>query len=86
MVEIMRACIAMHNMIIESERDIDDHSSYLSPTEYLRNSLAPVATVQDPLSQHPPSLARLICLESQLRNAQVHSDLRRDLVEHLWAT
>jgi hypothetical protein len=45
MVEIMRACIAMHNMIIESERDLNDHTSYLSPTEYLRNSLAPVATV-----------------------------------------
>jgi len=84
MVDVMRACITMHNMIIESERDVEGLDDYFSPADSHRRAVAPATTVRDRGHGAPPSLATTICLEAQMRNAERHSPLRQDLVKHLW--
>jgi len=83
MLEIMRACIVLHNMIVVHE-NTHDGVDYVSPTEHQRATRAPVALVRHQDSR-PPSLAHLICTEHRLRDAEIHSQLRRDLIEHMWA-
>ena len=71
---IMKACIIIHNMIIEDEggaTDIDfDGSEANTPVSVLTD------TRQD--------LEEFIRNHHQIRDRGTHSQLQADLVEHLW--
>ncbi|XP_038999866.1 uncharacterized protein LOC120125524 [Hibiscus syriacus] len=73
--DIMTACIIMHNMIIEDERDLN------SPIVEERDVPPPnVEFVEDEDTQFQEFLARF----RQIKDATAHFALRNALIEHLW--
>jgi hypothetical protein len=73
--ETMNACVIMHNMIIESERE---HPVY-DPEPYHRQG--PLANVDH---QVPAAFAAFLAMRQEIRDANTHSQLQDDLVKHLW--
>ncbi|XP_062206110.1 uncharacterized protein LOC133907984 [Phragmites australis] len=71
--QIMTACIIMHNMIVEDERDAEGDHHFDGMGEVVTASHRPTAELQAFLQTH---LA--------ITNRETHSQLRDDLVEHLW--
>jgi Plant transposon protein len=72
---IMSACIILHNMIVEDERDeVGLETNY-----------------DNIIQHHPVSRERTADFETfldryqQIRDHHVHLQLRNDLIEHLWA-
>jgi len=72
----MTACIIMHNMIIEDERDEDDDFQYDSVGQLVRPT---------PLKQRNSTreLHEFIQAHHNVRDKETHSQLQEDLVEHL---
>ncbi|KAG8047006.1 hypothetical protein GUJ93_ZPchr0008g12161 [Zizania palustris] len=71
--EIMRACVIMHNMIIEDERDDDLDFNFDG--------------VGDPVivsHEHTPDLDEFIDNYRKIKDKTMHTQLQDDLVEHLW--
>ncbi|XP_053691675.1 uncharacterized protein LOC128740174 [Sabethes cyaneus] len=66
---IMRACIILHNMIIESERDVEIADEFGD----VAFKMGPESSFQDFLDRH-----------SQVYNADLHHQLQDDLIEDLW--
>jgi hypothetical protein len=73
--ETMNACVIMHNMIIESERE---HTVY-DPQSYHRQG--PLVNVDH---QVPATFAAFLAMRQEIGDANTHSQLQDDLVEHLW--
>jgi hypothetical protein len=73
--ETMNACVIMHNMIIKSERE---HPVY-DPEPYHRQG--PLANVDH---QVPAAFTAFLAMRQEIRDANTHSQLQDDLVEHLW--
>jgi hypothetical protein len=73
--ETMNACVIMHNMIIESERE---HPVY-DPEPY--HCHGPLANVDH---QVPAAFAAFLAMRQEIRDANTLSQLQDDLVEHLW--
>jgi hypothetical protein len=74
--DIMIACVIMHNMIIEDERN--DDSLYDS---YDKND----ADVKDVVSRAGTSkFTSFGHMREEIENSHVHRQLQEDLVEHLW--
>ena len=72
--DIMKACIIMHNMVIEGEGDIgnnDFDGSDANPS--VRVSHAYTLELEDFMQTH-----------YQIRDSITHSQLQSDLIEHLW--
>ncbi|GLT52831.1 hypothetical protein SLA2020_261480 [Shorea laevis] len=75
--KIMKACIILHNMIIEDERDEQEtlDFDYEQPDE----------TLPEPVSRDDTHmLAEFIRNRLRIRDRETHSQLQSDLVEHLW--
>ena len=73
--DIMTACVIMHNMIIEDERDLN------APTREAVD--APIPTVEiavDECTRFQEFLSR----HRQIRDKDAHIALRNALIEHLW--
>jgi hypothetical protein len=75
---IMQACVILHNMIIEDERDEKDDFNYhqegilmLQPVDYQR--------------RNPLVLEDFLKIHDEIEDRSLHERLRDDLVEHLWA-
>jgi hypothetical protein len=69
--DIMRACVIMHNMIIEDESGCNLEALFEhSPTTQMRRGL----TFEDDREA-----------TEELENSEAHFALRSDLIEHLWA-
>jgi hypothetical protein len=73
--ETMNACVIMHNMIIESERE---HMVY-DPQSYHRQG--PLVNVDH---QVPATFAAFLAMRQEIGDANTHSQLQDDLVKHLW--
>ncbi|XP_020271677.1 uncharacterized protein LOC109846848 [Asparagus officinalis] len=73
---IMQACIIMHNMIVEDERNND----YIDFT-YDAAEEAPTILVSH---ERTIDLCEFIQNHHRIRDRQTHSQLQLDLVEHLW--
>jgi hypothetical protein len=73
--ETMNACVIMHNMIIESERE---HPVYDPEPYHRQGSLANVD------HQVPAAFAVFLAMRQEIRDVNTHSQLQDDLVEHLW--
>ena len=73
--DIMTACIIMHNMIIEDERDVD------APIDNQMEAPTPeVEIVVDENARFQNFLAR----HRQIKDAEAHHALRNSLIDHLW--
>ncbi|XP_039120525.1 uncharacterized protein LOC120256933 [Dioscorea cayenensis subsp. rotundata] len=73
--DIMTACIIMHNMIVEDERDIN------APIVDVREVTTPVVElVQDEDARFEQFLGRY----RQIKDKDAHIALRNALIEHLW--
>ena len=73
--DIMSACIIMHNMIIEEERDVS------APIQDCREAPTPtVEMTQDEDTQFQEFLHRY----RQIKNKEAHFVLRNALIDHLW--
>ncbi|XP_020964109.1 uncharacterized protein LOC107648299 [Arachis ipaensis] len=78
---IMRACIILHNMIIEDERDIYA-GNFTQGLEYddVKNGLSQPQLGEEDFAPYHQFLQR----NAQLRNRQQHRQLKEDLIEHIW--
>jgi hypothetical protein len=75
---IMKACIILHNMIVEDERGTYlDYSYDHSPTAII----TPVEVLRDGTSI---SFAEFIDNHESMRNSGSHFQLRNDLIKHQW--
>lgn len=75
--QIMIACVIMHNMIVEDERDEDEQMQY----EYVGQLVRPTPRE---VRNRTPELHDFLQAHNNIRNRETHSQLQEDLVEHLW--
>ena len=72
---IMKACIILHNMIVEDERNEQNiDCNYDAIEESLRLAVS---------HERAPELYEFIQNHHYIRDRQTHSQLQADLVEHL---
>ena len=77
---IMFACIVLHNMIIEDERDMEDGQRHY---EYEGASQPPqVLRHNTPLTEADFNIH--LSRQVRFRDAQLHIQLQKDLMDHLW--
>ena len=78
----MRACIILHNMIVEDERD-----------GYTQHDVSGFQQGEDNGSSHvdltystniPTNIANMMGVRTRIRDRQMHEQLKADLVEHVW--
>ncbi|KAK1668603.1 hypothetical protein QYE76_056762 [Lolium multiflorum] len=73
---IMRACVILHNMIIDDKRGTNLEHTY----ETVESNVGPA------IHHHaPPSLAARIQMDNEMRDSPVYTQLQQDLIEHVWA-
>jgi hypothetical protein len=72
---IMRACIILHNMIIDDKRDGSYYENYHSVTSIV----APPVTYEAPVS-----LTTILQRDAHLTSGLMFSNLQSDLIEHVW--
>ncbi|XP_048609380.1 putative nuclease HARBI1 [Brassica napus] len=80
--KIMRACIILHNMIVEDERDgytQFDVSVFAQP-ESNRSSQVDFMYFTD----MPSNLGNMMSIRNRVRDNTIHQQLKADLVEHIW--
>ncbi|XP_057745254.1 uncharacterized protein LOC130963124 [Arachis stenosperma] len=77
---IMRACIILHNMIVEDERDTYA-GNFAQGLEYddVENGLSQPQLGEEDFAPYHQFLQR----NAQLRNRQQHRQLKEDLIEHI---
>nr|XP_051222271.1 uncharacterized protein LOC127340573 [Lolium perenne] len=73
---IMRACVILHNMIIDDERDTNLENIY----ETVDSNVGPVIH-----NNAPPSLAARVQMDNEMRDSPMYTQLQHDLIEHVWA-
>ncbi|XP_050253758.1 uncharacterized protein LOC126699825 [Quercus robur] len=74
--DIMKACIILHNMIIEDERD---------ETEAVDLDYEHIDEISCTMSREPTNeFTKFIQVHQCIRDREVHSQLQMNLVEHLW--
>jgi hypothetical protein len=72
---IMHACIILHNMIINDERDDDYDENYHSVT----------SVVAPPVNyEAPTSLTSILQREQHLTSGLMFSNLQSDLIDNVW--
>ena len=76
--DIMIACIIMHNMIVEDERNEDEDFRYDGVGQLVRPSPREVRN-------RTREFHEFMQAHHEIRNVQTHSQLRDDLIEHLWS-
>jgi hypothetical protein len=74
---IMQACVVLHNMIIEGERDEEDDFDY--------HQDIPVLEPKDYEHRDPILIEEFLNIHEEIEDKSLHERLRDDLVEHLWA-
>ncbi|XP_048632505.1 putative nuclease HARBI1 isoform X1 [Brassica napus] len=79
---IMRACIILHNMIVENERD---GYAQLNILEFQQGEDGGSSHVDLTYSTDMPSnIANMMGVRTRIRDKQMHQRLKADLVEHIW--
>ena len=78
----MRACIILHNMIVEDERDGYTH---FDVSEFQQGEETGTSHVDLTYSTDIPSnIANMMGVRTRIRDRQMHEQLKADLVEHVW--
>uniref|UniRef100_A0A0D3CZB4 Myb-like domain-containing protein n=1 Tax=Brassica oleracea var. oleracea TaxID=109376 RepID=A0A0D3CZB4_BRAOL len=80
--KIMRACIILHNMIVEDERDGYTHFdvSVFEQPESNRSSEVDFTFSTD----MPSNLGNMMAIRNQIRDRKINQQLKADLVENIW--
>ena len=73
--QIMRACVIMHNMIVEDEGFVVDPNERF---DYGGNNVEPAH------GRATRTLDEYIDAHRKIRNKETHDQLKEDLIEHLW--
>jgi hypothetical protein len=73
----MQACVVLHNVIIEDERDEEDDFNY--------HQDIPVLEPNDYERRDPILIEEFLKIHEEIEDKSFHERLRDDLVEHLWA-
>ncbi|XP_021745278.1 uncharacterized protein LOC110711209 [Chenopodium quinoa] len=90
--KIVMACIIMHNMIVEDGRD--NYMNYWDPTKFsteqpenLAGSSRRKATTftVTPGRYKDQNLVTMMAARENLRDKQINTSLKNDLLEHIWA-
>jgi len=76
---IMLACIIIHNMIIEDEKDIENDSFDLN--EEATTSTVQAATITH---GHDPVMEDVLQRDTEIRDREAHRQLQSDLIDHIW--
>jgi hypothetical protein len=71
----MRACVIMHNMIVEDEGFVVDPNERF---EYGGENVEPTH------GQPTRTLEEYIDAHRKIRNKETHEQLKEDLIQHLW--
>ncbi|XP_073355063.1 uncharacterized protein [Aegilops tauschii subsp. strangulata] len=71
---VMTACVIMHNMIVEDERD---ESIFDQGFDYQGENI-------EPLHQDPATFEQFVQFHREMRDWHTHLNLQNDLVEHVW--
>lgn len=79
--QIMNACIIMHNMIVEDERETYQN---FDPSEFLNDAHTNGNDVVEYSTERIADLRSYMRNKEQLRNREAHSSLKNDLIEHIW--
>ena len=75
--DIMKACIILHNMIIEDERDEAE------AVDFDYEQIDEISCT--PMSREPTNeFSKFIQVHKRIMDKEVHSQLQQDLVDHLW--
>ncbi|XP_073353628.1 uncharacterized protein [Aegilops tauschii subsp. strangulata] len=72
--EVITACVIMHNMIVEDERDA---SIFDQGFDYQGENI-------EPLHQDPATFEQFVQFHREMRDWHSHLNLQNDLVEHVW--
>ncbi|XP_024016234.1 uncharacterized protein LOC112089716 [Eutrema salsugineum] len=80
--KIMRACIILHNMIVQDERNgyIRFNVGEFTQVESNRTSQVDLAYETD----MPSNINNLMGIRDDVRDRRTHERLKNDLVEHIW--
>ncbi|KAL0742324.1 hypothetical protein Bca4012_083837 [Brassica carinata] len=75
--KIMRACIILHNMIVENERE---HYTQYDIEKFQEGE----ENVRSHVDHRPTISFNQMAVRTQIRDRQTHEQLKQDLVEHIW--
>ncbi|KAE8958517.1 hypothetical protein PR002_g30841 [Phytophthora rubi] len=83
MEKVMRACIILHNMICEENRNsnVDEHNYLFDESD---ESSVYTLKVTRPAGFRPRSIGELTSRINAIESATKHAQLRADLIEHVW--
>ena len=76
--KIMRACIILHNMIVEDERD---GYSRIDISEFEEGDVPRCSEVE---TEWPTNLNNIFPTRNDLRDRQTHERLKTDLIQNIW--
>ena len=77
--DIMKACIILHNMIVEDERDDNE----VVDLDYEQNDGVDNPPLQV-LCEQSDEFLSYIERHGRIRDREIHFQLQSDLIEHLW--
>jgi Plant transposon protein len=78
--EIMRACVIMHNMIVEDEQD-----SYAGNYDYTDDTVNFTVSMPDIHRSRLTAYEEYVRNHSRLRSRSMNHQLQVDLVEEIWS-
>ncbi|XP_062089156.1 uncharacterized protein LOC133795719 [Humulus lupulus] len=78
--DIMYACIILHNIIVDDERDAYESLFDFNYDDDPADTLI-VEVLHRPISDFPTMLQR----NAEIRDKNIHRNLQADLVEHIWS-
>ena len=78
----MKACIILHNMIIEDERVDDNELVAIASGIYDYDSLGTDGPIQ--VSRGPRPFEQFMATSRAIRDSNTHYALRHDIIAHLW--